>query len=68
MTTETMPAEEGLLEELEAEFLRAPTDFWSAVPQTRLPLEVPEPGTGWAAEEGPRMWMTQWHTRRGCCG
>jgi hypothetical protein len=71
VTTETMPAppvEEELLEQLEAEFLRAPADFWSAAPQAGLSPDLPEPGTGWAVDDGPQMWMTQWRTRHGCCG
>jgi hypothetical protein len=56
--------EQRLLEQLEAEFLRPPPDFWPEASET----EVPEPGSGWAVDDGPQMWMTQWRTRRGCCG
>jgi hypothetical protein len=65
--SETMPAppaEEALLEQLEAEFLRPPLDFWPEALET----DVPEPGSGWAVDDGPQMWMTQYRTRHGCCG
>jgi hypothetical protein len=72
VTTETMPAppaEEKLLEELEAEFLSVPTDFWPAISETGLPsVEMPASGGGWDTDDGPQMWMTQFHTKKGCCG
>jgi hypothetical protein len=72
VTSETIPAspaDERMLEQLEAEFLRAPTDFWPAQSETALPVvEMPAAVPGWESDDGAQLWMTKYRTRTGCCG
>lgn len=71
MTSHAMlgPAlDEAVLEQLEAEFLRSPSDSrrlpWETGPST---VEMPPPVVGWPVDDDPQCARTMVRTHNGCC-